>query len=84
MELTDHDRRLMAGTRDRMLMEQIEEAELATTRKEATAASYLEVVEKLRRKTYECEQLRRALWGAAALAGLFFVIAVAAVVRGIL
>mgnify|MGYP001607207609 CR=1 FL=1 len=33
MELTDHDRRMMAGTRDRILMEQIQEAEAAVTRR---------------------------------------------------
>ena len=80
LELTDYDRRLMAGTRDRLLMEAIEDTELAITREAAWQASYDEVEEKLYRKTRECnclenrcESLRSALWGAVALAGVFAV-----------
>ena len=70
MELSDQDRRLMAGTRDRILMEQIEVAEAAVTREQAVHGSYMEVVGRLACMTIRAEEWRRCFWSAAIMAGL--------------
>src|SRR3990172_1637554 len=70
MELSDQDRRLMAGTRDRILMEQIEVAEAAVTREQAVHGSYMEVIDRLAIMTVRYEECRKAFWSAAIMAGL--------------
>jgi len=94
MQLDEKDLRLMASTRDRMLLEAMERAESAEVREAATLACYQDVADQLAELTSRFNDLRRnyekslqrydgcrmALCWASALASALAVILIAVVV----